>query len=96
MGAPLSYRLNHLDTIAERVTELEPVKTRNRDARDAVNPFRFQPSSPCLQISNGIGDVGFRSGAVDAVLCADVDALVTEFEPKSTAPLQRRGLFHLF
>lgn len=87
MGAPLSYRLNHLDTIAERVTELEPVKTRNRDARDAVNPFRFQPSSPCLQICNGIGDVGFRLKSVDTILCANMDVLVTDLKPKSAAPL---------
>lgn len=85
MGAPLSYLLNHLDTVAERVTELEPFKTRNRDARDAVNPFRFQPSSPCLQIRNSIGDVCFRSGPVDTVLCTDVDALVSNLKPKSAA-----------
>lgn len=88
MGTLHLEGLNHLDSIAERVAELEPVESRNRDAREPLNPFRFELLSPFRQIGHGVGDVSFRRQSVNPVLGPDVDATVADLEPKPAPSLK--------
>ncbi len=90
MGTLRLDGLNHLDSIAERVAELEPVESGNRDAREPLDPFRLKLLSPFRQISHGIGDMSFRRQPVKPVLGADVNATVADLEPKPAPSLKRR------
>src|SRR5579871_1336752 len=78
-------RLDELDPVAERVSELEPLESRNGDALQDLDSRGGQALPPAGEVVDGIGDVGLGGPAVHCVLDANVYLTVADPEPEAAA-----------
>jgi hypothetical protein len=84
---------DELNPIAEWVSELEPVVTRDRNTIHDFDPERAQLIPPARKIRDFISDVSLCQVSVNAVLDTDVHLAITQFEPKSAAFAEAGRLF---
>src|SRR6188508_877735 len=64
--------LQKFDPIAERITKLEPLKTRDPDPVLDIATVCGQLFAPVFEVIHTVSDVGFRFGTVDAVLSSEM------------------------
>jgi hypothetical protein len=84
---------HELDTVAERVSEFEPVAPGNPNAIKGLDAVRTQELAPRLEVGNLIGDMSLRGLAVDRFrVGADVDLAIADLEPQTSPALEALGL----
>lgn len=81
-----------LDAIAERVAELEPVVSGDRNAVDHLATYTNELFPPRVEIFDQISQMPARLSAVDAVLDSEMNLKFSELKPKSTAAGERLWL----
>src|SRR5262245_25905510 len=82
VGPVRTRGLDHFDTVAERVAELEPLVTGDRYGVDDLHPGRRQARPPRRRVADGVRHVRLGRAPLDALLGADVHLAVADLEPE--------------
>ena len=88
-----SNLLDHLNAIAKRVTKLDALDTGDGNAFEKLDAAAGQDATPVAEVRNGICQMRFGLGTINAILDPHMHALHADGQPEAASADKAFGLW---